>query len=234
MNNLQALIYHGWNEWLAGILIIVYFREVSPFTAAWEYLMGFIAFISIYETGYLINDFWSVKHENNPRMRAEGITPSGNQELLAWITFRLVFFGGVILLTDIATMNYVVFSLLMLVVFGLHNFIREKEVKFLTFISLSLFRFILPLFPFVRPDDLRLIIPGVLINYCLYRTVNYLDSKDMLVLKNKKEAWFKLSFYLLLLPLSVLFTIQYESPFPLLMNCYFLTFWLVYFVKSTR
>lgn len=228
---MQSLVFHGWYEWIAGIFMLVLLSNMSVFDSLISYVKAYLPFIALYEIGYLVNDYYSVKKEDNPRLRMD-MNNVQEWEVLSWILIRLLFAFLFAWLTGVGTMIWFFFALAMVLVFAVHNFLKVKELKFLTFIHLALFRFLLPILPFLLLNQLQLVIPVVLVNYVLYRSVNYLDSKNMLRMENRKEAWFKLSFYLLLIPLNIILLVVFENNLPIYFNIFYLVFWLAYFIVS--
>lgn len=230
LNNTQTLIFHAWYEWLAGVLILILTAGMTLVESAYSYLLGYLPFIALYEIGYIINDFYASRYEENPRLRLKGAV--GDWMVFVWILLRLIFAVWFIDQFDLLSKQWIAFAIILQVVFALHNFIREKELKVVTFVGLALLRFVIPLLPFLLPETLSLIFSVVLINYVLYRMINYLASKDLLLIKNRKEAWFKLSFYLLLIPVNIMLYMISDSFLPLILNGFYLAFWLAYFAAS--
>ena len=228
----STFIFHACYEWLPGAFCIYSFSKYSYTEAAFAYFNGFLAFIALYEIGYFVNDYYAVKKESNPRLRVSNFHLADEWEVLLLITARVLFFFGLLYFTSIGSLTFLFFCFLLCVVFAVHNFLQVPGLKFLTFIGLALFRFLLPLIPFVHLKQLQVLLPAILVNYVLYRMINYMESKGILQIPNRKAGWYKFSFYLLLLPVNLFVSVVFESNFPFWLNLYFLAFWSIYFLKS--
>lgn len=233
LNNKAALLFHGYAEFLLGILLLLYagFNGIDAITS---FAIYYLAFISIYEIGYIFNDFVSVKFEKNPRKRLQDYVPS-NSVIITWIIIRVLCFIAVIFFEGVYTeVNWWLFYTLLILVFAVHNIIKKSENKIFTFFSLAGLRFYAPLF-FILPEDvLQQTLPPVVIHYMFYRTLTYIDSKGLLNIPNRKSLSFKLSFYLYLIPLSILIYIITTRWLCIYINIYFLIFWFMLSVLAKK
>lgn len=232
LNTGQSLVFHAWYEWIAGILVLAFATQLTVIDSAYSYLIGYLPFIALYEIGYIVNDFYASRNEENPRLRLQGKVKTDSWKVWVWIAIRLALAVWLVQAFDLVSSQWIIAAIILQVIFGLHNFLKEKEFKVVTFIGLALLRFVFPLIPFLNIGTLNLILPMVLVNYVLYRSINYLASKDLLLMKHRKEAWFKLSFYLLLIPVNALFFITSNSYLPLILNGLYLVFWTAYYLVS--
>ncbi|MDB5263189.1 MAG: hypothetical protein JWQ14_2470, partial [Adhaeribacter sp.] len=85
---MKDIIFHFYYEWLLAFAILFYFSGYEVYTSAENFLLAYLAFISIYEIGYFGNDVYSVRHETNPRLRIKNFNPN-NFQLTLWILFRI-------------------------------------------------------------------------------------------------------------------------------------------------
>lgn len=232
LNTFQSLVFHAWYEWLAGILILIFFLGNGILDSVIAYIGAFLVFITLYETGYIVNDYYSVKKENSPRHRIPGLTEV--EEI--WVILALIWRFGLFMLLSfffgLASGLWIFYALLLILIFSVHNFLPSTQLKFITFTGLALLRFSMPLVPFLSLGELQIVLPAVLINYVFYRLINYLDSKDLLNLTERKLPRFKISFYALLLPVNLIFYIAFESGVFIALNIYYLVFWLIYFIRE--
>lgn len=233
LQSARDIIFHFYYEWLIAFLLLLYFsQDKSLLENAVNFLLAYYAFISIYEIGYLGNDVYSVRHESDPRLRVKNFNPS-NIELSIWIGARILIFILIGTYLEVwNNHNWALFYLSIVVFFFLHNVLKQREYKVFTFINLAFTRFLAPIFIFLSSDQLMLIIPSVLLNYVLYRTLTYMDSKKLLVMPGRTTAVFKLNYYLLLSGVSILLASLYESWIPLILNLYYLAFWVAFFLKD--
>lgn len=145
LNTRSALLFHGYAEYLLGILLLIYagFPLLQSIT---NFVLAYLAFISLYEIGYIINDFISIKFEKKPRKRLGSWNPS-QIIIYIWIIIRVAVF---VLLTYILgvsnSLEWWIYYFVLAGTFFLHNVLKVKEYKIFTFISLAFLRFYAPLF----------------------------------------------------------------------------------------
>lgn len=227
----SALLVPAFSEWLLGLLILMYFNY-EPKHAFEIYLTGYLAFISFYEIGYIFNDFYSVKLEENPRIRHEYVK---KEWVTIWVILKFLFFLFFsYLLGYFRLFDYWFFYFALLISFLLHNIIRNKELKIFTFLNLAFLRFFAPIIFAVKSDEFLRIVPGVFLSFLLYRVVSYMNSKDILLMEGREKVSFKLGYYSILLILSAL--ISYMSHFPetIYINLYFIAGWLALLVFQSK
>lgn len=231
LNTLSAVLFHGYAEYLLGVLLMIY-AGIAPLQALVNFIVAYLAFIAVYEIGYIVNDFISVRYENKPRKRLSNWEPSTTLIYL-WIAIRVVVF---LLLTwwlhQFGSSLWWTYYLVLAFVFYLHNVLKRKEYKVFTFMSLAILRFYAPLFPFLDTAFLTTTINGILLFYVFFRTLTYIDSKDLLMMPSRTSFDFKTVYYLILLPVSLLISFMSGMYLVLWMNLYFLFFWGSFFLAS--
>jgi hypothetical protein len=194
--------------------------------------LGYLAFISVYEIGYIINDCVSVRFEQNPRKRVKEFDPS-NLLIAFWILIRIVFFLAItFVIHKQFSGQWWWFYLILVVVFFVHNILQSKQYRVFTFICLAFLRFYAPLFPFITMDFLLQTLNAVLLFYIFFRTITYLDSKGLLVIPSRASFDFKAAYYFFLLPVSITIAVLAESYFSLFVNLYFLIFWGTFYLAE--
>ena len=229
LNTKAAVSFHVYSEFLLGILLLLY-SGISFAQALLNFFTAYFAFISIYEIGYITNDFISVRFEKNARHRLKDYDP-GITIVVLWIIIRLFvfiaisYFNGFIFLQE-----WWVFYLGLGVVFFLHNILKRNEIKIFTFISLAFFRFYAPVFIFFSPAFFSATLPGISLFYILFRTFTYMYGKQLLVIPSRSSLSFKFNFYLLLLPVSIFISFFLSNWLCLWLNLYFLFFWSTLFL----
>ncbi len=234
LNSFKNLIFHSYYEWIPAFLILVYLETYSTAGLAKGLLLSYLAFISIYEIGYFINDFYSTKFEKNPRPRIN--EDFASYEVVSFIFFRLLVFS---LCTYILGFHFdliwYTFYITLIISFLAHNTITIPAVKTVTFLNLSFYRFFAPIFMFLSEDNFKNILLPIILNYCIFRMLTYMDSKNLLNFTERKTPSFKLAYYLLLIPIHVIIALLNNSNLPLLILCYFLLFNVVYyFIESVK
>lgn len=225
LNKAEHIAYHLYAEGLSSLLILFFignYRLIDAFTAL---LAGYFTFISFYEIGYFCNDYYAVRWENKPRMRleVEGLNPAF-PVLFILIRVGFFYFLGRTFLEF--SQGFILFYAALAASFTLHNALRNNQFKLMTFASLAFLRFFAPFVFFISNEQAAALAPSVLLYYVFYRSLNYLDSKDLLKMPSKKEPRFKVAFYLLLLPVAIVLASLQQSMIPYVGLGYFLLFWL--------
>lgn len=191
-----SVAFHMLFEWGAAILLAALFG-VDGWNSVWAAFLVYVAFISVYEIGYLGNDLIATRFEAEPRLR--GPQEASGWWLAAWIASRLAAFAGVTIFLGWAagSPNWWLFFVVLCVVFTLHNLFRDDALKAVTFIWLAWFRFVAPVFFILEPSQRMGIIFGGGLLYASFRLFGYLDSKGVLDLAQRKDIRFRAAFFTL-------------------------------------
>ncbi len=231
LNTKRAIIFHAYYEYLSAILLLIYFG--SNVENALKYFgLGYLAFIALYEIGYIFNDYFSIKFEVNPRLRIKNIKIS-LADIIIFIALRIsVFLAISYYLKVYSNYSWWIFYIALALMFYLHNILKSKPLKTFTFSSLAFFRFYAPIFPFLAIAGIINTLPGVILFYIFFRTLTYMDSKDLIKFEGRNTIPFKVHYYLLFLPVSIIISILLNHPFTVFFNIYFLLFWLSFLFVS--
>ena len=231
LKNLRNLIFHSYFEWIPAIGILFFLEETELVSSFKEFILGYLAFISIYEIGYLTNDQLSEKREENPRRRMDDNLSKAF--LIVLILVRVGIFLGITLYFGLqSSLIWWLYYVLLILSFFLHNVITNNDYRLVTFFNLSVFRFFAPIFIFLSIENLRLIFPVILICYSFFRTLIYMDNKDLLSVKARKTPLFNLSFFAITFIVVVLYSFISISWVPMILAGYFMIFTFFYFLKS--
>lgn len=204
-----SVSFHLVFEWLAALLLAVTIGVASSAESLLLALGSYLAFISLYEIGYLINDLFAAKKEVGGRKRG----PQGSNGLWVscWFGSRLlVFLAITIFMGRFFSFEWWSFFLALALVFGLHNALQDREMKTATFQWLGWFRFMAPVMFVIAEDQ----IPGVglaaAVAYVAFRMFGYMDSKGLLIMSGRQRPEFRLFFFLMPL-VGVLAMWPYEA-----------------------
>lgn len=212
-------------DWLPQLAIIAALGTPGLLQTPGALLLSWLAFISLYELGYLTNDVLSVRFEKNPRRRIEGFDPRAPQ-LVAWLLARLSAFALLTFLLGQATRwEWWAFHGLLTLVFLSHNLLRQESLRVASFVGLALGRFMAPLLPWLGTAALASLAMPVLLYYVLFRLLGYLDGKRFLQLPGRREDRFRIGFYAVLLPVGGMASLALGSVIPLVINLWYLLFW---------
>lgn len=233
LNSVRLAVYHLFLEWIPATLLALYFNPQEP-KALITLLLSYAAFISIYEIGYIVNDYFSERFEREPRGRLteKGVTPWA---IITLILFRAAVFVGLTFVLGVeASALWGAFYFGLVLTFAFHNF-WSNDHRLSSFFGLSVFRFLGPLVIVVPLSGLMMLLPAVMLYYSLFRAIAYGAAKGLIAIGSRESFQFKLIHYLNIVPLSVLFAVIFSSPMPIYFCGYYLLFWgFSYFVIGER
>jgi hypothetical protein len=225
VKQLKYNLYYLIIDWAVPFALLTYFTNYDWQSALVHFVLAYLAFISIYEIGYLGNDVYSVRKEDKPRRRVKDFDPS-DAVVLLWIAVRLAAFGLISWYLHVLTNPlWLAFYLVLAIFFYLHNALKDKELKVMTFVNLAFIRYFAPIFIFLTPAQLMLLAAPIFLNYVFYRTLMYMDSKDLLHMPSRRAPAYKVTYYGLALGVSVLLSLMGQSWVPVAITAYYLLFW---------
>lgn len=191
-----SLGFHVVFEWLAAVILVLLVGAVPPMQALAAAGLSYLAFISLYEIGYMVNDLFASRKETGGRQRGpQGV---GNRWIAAWFASRLIAFVlATSLMAKLAAPEWWSFFAALCVVFALHNVLQDRELKAVTFLWLAWLRFMAPVM-FVVQDSQRMgIALAAAMAYAVFRMFGYLDSKNLLKMPGRQRPGFRLFFFLM-------------------------------------
>lgn len=191
-----SVAFHVIFEWLAAVLLVLVVGAAGPAQALIAAGLSYLAFISLYEIGYLFNDLFASRKEAGGRQR--GPQGAGGVWVAAWFIARLVaFMFATVLMGKLAAPDWWSFFAALCVVFALHNGLTDREFKAATFLWLAWFRFMAPVM-FVVQDTQRMGVGlAAAMAYSSFRLFGYLDSKGLLQMPGRQRPGFRLFFFLM-------------------------------------
>lgn len=192
-----SLSFHLLFEWVAAASLTLFFADAAtPGEALLLCLLSYLAFISVYEIGYLMNDLVMAPREQGGRLR--GPQGQGTIWLSLWSVSRVISF---LLITWVMQMaantSWWLFFLGLALVFLLHNVLQNKELKVVTFIWLAMMRFIAPLVFVISAEQVFAVLLVAAMTYVPFRTLAYLDSKSLLLMPGRQSTSIRLMFFVL-------------------------------------
>lgn len=157
-------------------------------------MMIYLAFISLYELGYMVNDLYSVQKEFDGRQRLPE-SPSFKW-IVVWVLFRIIVFLGVtVILHQWDQTSWWLFFIALILILILHNLFQDREFKTLTFSWLAWFRFMAPVIFVVQDHQIMGVGLAVAVGYVAFRHLGYLDSKGLLKMPGRQRPKFRLFFF---------------------------------------
>lgn len=201
--------FHLIFEWIAAVVLVVTVGAGGEAGALAVAGFSYLAFISLYEIGYMVNDLVAAKWEDGGRKR--GPQQASQYWVALWCCCRIaVFFAFTIFLGFLTAPEWWFFFLALCIVFALHNVLQDKELKSATFIWLAWLRFMAPVM-FVLDDSQRMGVGFAAgMTYVGFRSLGYLDSKGLLSMAGRQRPEFRL-FYFLIPLAGALVLWPYES-----------------------
>lgn len=216
----SSIAFHVVFEWGAAIMLACVVGHEAPVAAVVIAAYCYLAFISLYEIGYLVNDLYSASREAGGRRR--GPQGAGTAWMACWVLVRLAVFLAVSFASGLwRVAGWWLFFGGLCVVFALHNVWSDRELKVATFLWLAWFRFIAPIAFVIEPDELMGVAFGAGMIYAGFRLFGYLDSKGLLAMPGRHRPQFRAAFFLMplaaVIPLS---QFQHTRGF-IVLACYF-------------
>jgi hypothetical protein len=210
--------FHGLYEWIPGIIILSVNLPLS--TAILQFLIYYLAFISLYEIGYIAND--QLAHgETEGRVRRRKLQ---TWEIILAVLVRVATFFAItsLIASDDLRDHWYVWNALLVVTFAIHNLLKPVALKCVTFCSLAFIRFFSPLCVMIDATLFQVLAVPIVLHYVLFRLITYMDSKNLLSGFDRKTNGFRFGYYLLMLPFSMLLYLIYNSSVPLIVTGYYL------------
>lgn len=214
LNSFKAIIFQIFFEWTPSILL-VYYSSIS-FSFVPEWLAYYLAFVCIYEIGYLVNDQIAF-HREAERRRARLFT---RLEISVFIAIRIVTFLFISYITKAGSSQWWSWYLLLIFVFSFHNILRQNALKIITFSYLTFARFFSPIIILIGVMNVNLLLP-ISIHYVLFRLITYMDSKNLIGF-NRQTNFFRITFHLLGGVISFCLTLITNAYMPLWISAYYI------------
>jgi hypothetical protein len=212
------------NSWIPAIWLIFRLGGVDPLRALQTFILGYLAFISWYELGYLTNDSWDAARSPSGRRRiAFPVTPL---YMILFVAIRLALWAAVGIFTGwIMEPTWLWFYAALAVVFGLHNALQSPTVRIATFMQLSVLRFMLPVAAVLNARGAFLVYAVAVLFYTIFRLLSYLDSKNLLNMSDRRTGLFKLQIVGVQAPIVLLLSVVAKSSLIAEMFVYYLGFY---------
>lgn len=221
--------------WVPGVLLIMCQAGFSPLDAIGVYLFGYTVFMCLYEVGYMINDSYGLRHDATPRERVA--IKFDSTFVAVFVIFRMIVFTVIAWFGGLLTAPLFWAAALALVsLLTLHNTLQKLELKFLTFLQLSLMRFALPiafaLMVVNHGDNLLMIFLIGLLLFSYPRFLTYLEAKGRLTVPERKKNTFLLFSHLIALPLLIVISVIESSGAPIIIWAWMTLVQVIYYLVN--
>jgi hypothetical protein len=198
----SSISFHAVFEFGAAVVLACAVGREQPVTALSTAAYCYLAFISIYEIGYLVNDLYSARRETSGRHR--GPQEAAALWMACWIMVRLIVFLVVSFASGLwKVAGWWVFFGGLCAVFALHNLWSDRELKVATFLWLAWFRFMAPIAFVVEPNEFMGVAFGAGMLYAGFRMFGYLDSKGLLAMPGRHKPQFRTVFFMIPLAAAI-------------------------------
>jgi hypothetical protein len=173
----RDLAYLVFTQWVPSIWILHRLVGSDLIEATLYFAIGYMAFISVYEVGYLANDKWDAKRHRNGRHRANFST--GFSYLAIFLAVR-----GIIWVSVGVASGWIFYWpwLLSYAVLAAgicqHNLLRSYALRTASFFGLAYLRFLVPVLGPLPREDLFLVVTICCLFYVYVRFLSHLDAKD--------------------------------------------------------
>ncbi|MEQ8362605.1 MAG: hypothetical protein RH948_07010 [Cyclobacteriaceae bacterium] len=196
--------------------ILMVFCGSLSFSFFPEWLAFYLAFISVYELGYLLNDQMA-NHREGERRRAKIFN---RLEIIVFAAIRIATFLLMTNLTKSGTSQWWLWYSVLLAVFLIHNVLKQNGLKVITFSYLAFARFFSPIIILVDMTNVNLLGP-IFVHYVVFRLITYMDSKNLINF-NRQTNFFRVIFHLLGGVFSICLTVFTNSYLPLWISAYYI------------
>lgn len=185
-------MFHVLFEWIAAVCLVVAFGRFGLARSLYVALLAYCAFICVYEIGYFANDLFSAKREVDGRPR--GPQDASGRWLSAWVGTRAVAFLAITveMIPFPSLLEWGAFFGALTVPIAAHNLMVDRELKSISFIWLSWFRFMAPVIFAVDSGEVLGIGLCAALSYCNFRLFGYLDGKGLLRMPGRRRRRFGL------------------------------------------
>jgi hypothetical protein len=187
---LTSPAFHFVFEYGAALVLALAIGQGSLLESALGALLSYVAFISLYEVGYLVNDLFSSRFESGGRARGpQGVSVGW---VAGWFGARALVFGAVTLgWGRLGDMRWWCFFAALAITFVLHDWLLDKELKAVTFQWLAWFRFMAPVAFVVSETQVLGVGVAAATQYVAFRQFGYLDSKGLLNMPGRQRGAFR-------------------------------------------
>jgi hypothetical protein len=225
----KQVVYNTAMAWLPAAWLAFRYSDLALPELAAGLAFGYLAFISIYEIGYLLNDTWGAAREAGGRERARFRTDAAY--VAAFVLLRLAFWLTVGIVSGwIFKIDWLVFYAALVAILVCHNIIHTVSFRTGTFLQLSVLRFVAPLLPLVDVSQLPLIMLLGVLHYSYFRFLSYLNAKKLLRMEQRESLAFGAIYIALITPFDILLSTALRDMVPLEIWFYFLCVYVAWSV----
>ena len=230
IRGVRDLAYHVATSWLPAIWLVVRLTDLGPAMATGQFLLGYLAFIAAYEIGYLANDAWDSKRSSNGRERVR--FPIDGIYVALFLLVRLGVWALVAMVTGwFENLLWLAGYGVLVIAFAQHNLVQSRGLRLASFYELATLRFLLPVTAILSADAMVSALLVAMLLYAFPRFLSYMESKDLLVLEERRAPAFGFCLQLSIAPLMLYLAWMFRMSVLAELLAYFLaihaTWWLL-------
>ena len=214
-------------EWSIAISVLFLVEGYTFIQSLRFYFLSYLAFISMYEIGYFVNDIFSIRYEKTPRARLKNMDITSGV-VIVFLAVRLTVFAIITTFLHFwQEPKWTGFFIALIMIFSIHNLLKKEDLKPITFLGLASLRFFGPILSFISHETFILLLSPFILCYLIYRFLSYLDSKEFLRISSRADTSWKVNYYLLVTILNCFISIYLDSLIPVVVSLYFLALWSI-------
>jgi hypothetical protein len=231
VSSLRDLAYLVATSWLPAIWLIARLAGLDNIQSVMTFLIGYMAFISAYEIGYLVNDAWDARRSGEGRARLS--FHLDRAYVVAFLAIRLGLWAGIGVLTNwIANPLWLAGYAALAIAFAQHNLVHLKDLRLASFYELATLRFMLPILASIPVGALPPALLVALILYAFPRFLAYAESKDLLNLDKRRAPSFGFLLLLSFSPLVLYFSYLLDAEILVELLAYYLAIHALWWALS--
>lgn len=210
LNTPRDFLYLVATQWIPGIWLVHRLGEVDLAEAALLYAAGYLAFIALYEIGYLVNDTWDARRQPDGRHRfSHGIGPG---YAVVFVAIRVVIWAGVSFAWgQLGNPDWLALSAALAASFVLHNLIVQNYLRIASFTQLTFLRFSIPILFGLDASHFLTVNLICVLFYFNFRFLAYLDAKNFLNMPERKYKHFGVAQTVSFLPFVTILSLKTNS-----------------------
>jgi len=233
LNTAREFLYVVATQWIPGVWLVSRLGHFDLPTAAGLYAIGYLAFMCVYEIGYLANDTWDASRQPGGRQRFPfAASPAF---VAVFVSLRVALWVGISLAFGrLNDQSYLLLYAVLVVVFALHNILIQNYLRIATFMQLAFIRYSAPIMFSVDWNYFVFILFVCTIFYLNFRMLAYLDAKNLLSMPERKSASFGIFQTILIAPLVLLVAVVTGETVIVEVFGYFVVVYGAYALRSRR
>ena len=181
----KDLAYLVASSWIPAIWLAFRLGGTDFVGALAGFALGYVAFLCVYEIGYLVNDSWDAARSASGRHRVNfEVSPS---YAFAFVLIRLACWAAIGWTTGWWTDPLWLGTYAMLVIaLCEHNLLTSPALRLTSFVQLAVLRFLAPIAALVPRERVAAALLSAVIFYAYLRALSYLESKDLLTMPERR------------------------------------------------